>query len=269
MQHERLVVIGSIFRNSTHYLDRYFNQLNGLRSLLADHAVHLTPILVEGDSTDHTLRELTTRTAASGGGVVTVRNHGGPVFGSVDHPQRWRQLAHACNGVLESMSMLTVPVDALIYVESDLAWKPETMIRLLHHVGVFSRDAEVSKMVGSVPAVAPFCFTGPQGLDGPRGFFYDIWGHIGDNGVNFNSLPPYHVSAPAFDETGALPLVPINSAGSCVVVGAPIVHDILSGLVRFSDTDCIRGYCRAINAVQYSIHGHGLYLDPGAEVRHL
>lgn len=256
----KTIAIGSVFRDSVGYLDRYFSQLAGLRELLEAGGARLRPVLVEGDSRDWTFNELERRTKGWEGAAVVKREHGGPKFGSVDNPTRWRQLAFACNGVLEALEPSD---DALVYVESDLLWKPETMVRLLGHL--FSTDVRVTlfseagiEMSGTtfsaVGAVAPFCFTAPHGLDGPRGFFYDTFGHVGADGGAFQTLPPHHPSAPRFDVTGFEPLVQIASAGSCIVATGERAR-----AARFSEVDCIRGYCRTLGE---------LYLDPGAEVRH-
>lgn len=251
------IALGSIFRDSRGYLDRYFAQASGLRELLQtrDPESELRLVLVEGDSRDGTLEAIEKRAARDGFDLRLRKvDHGGPRWGSIDKPERWRALALCCNAVLEQIDERD---EALIYVESDLAWQPETMVALIGRLSEY-------------PAVAPMCFTGPQGLAGPRGFFYDIWGHIKD-GVNFTSHPPFHPSLQSANGR----LVEIDSAGSCVVTGPAILSDVRTGLIRFNDgadgspPDCIRGYCRAINACQSGIHGHGLYLDTTLEVRHL
>jgi hypothetical protein len=217
-------------------LDRYFAQVAQLQHALRG-ALRL--ILVEGDSTDDTWAQLHRRCDGLDA-VIVKREHGGPAYGSVDLPARWKQLAYCCNGVLDAVRDMT-DVSALIYVESDLVWRPETMLRLL-------------SVAGTSGAAAPMCFTAPQGLDGPRGTFYDIWGHMKD-GVNFSPHPPYH---PAL--TNGQRLVAIDSAGSCVVASGGIVRD---PRVRFDEADCIRGYCRSIRAL-----GVTLWLDTTCEVRH-
>lgn len=241
-----------MFRNSSSYIERYFAQARALADLLIECGDSLRLALVWGDSTDATesmLRDGIRAGIESGhfhpDSSPVERSHGKRHWGSVDDPERWKALTFVCDGVLAQIQ----PGDeALIYVESDLLWTAETMLRMRLHLY-------------EVDAVAPLCFTSQdRTATGPRGFFYDIWGHIGMDGAQFASAPPHHPSAPTFDETGEAPLVPIRSAGSCVVVGGPVMDRIRSGDTRFGETDCIRGYCRSL--------GSQLWLDPGAEVRH-
>ena len=222
------VALGSIFRNSTPYLDRYFGLVGELQELLDRKRVGLTLLLVEGDSTDNTWNELARRMESSFDGMLIKRSHHGPMWGSVDVPERWKALAWCCNGVMD----MVTDEDALIYVESDLLWKPETMIDLLGH------------LYEGYHAVAPMSMHS-------SGRFYDIWGHV-KNGKQFEFDPPYH---PDLDGTR---MVEVDSAGSCVVMQGRVAR-----VSRFGSTDCIRGLGRSIRA-----NGFSLWLDTNSFVVH-
>ncbi len=228
-----IVGLGSIFRNSAHYLPRYFHQASCLRDLLRNDGDELRLLLVEGDSIDGTWPSINELARMHQLPLSLVkREHGGPMWGSVDKPERWAALAWCGNGVMEQVPEY---LDALIYVESDLMWSAATMVRLL------------DQLCEAVPAIAPMSFAGEA--------FYDIWGHSGLDGTPFGPFPPYHHSI-----EGRTDLVEIATAGSCIVMnGAAAKHD----KVRFEAEDCIRGLCRNIRA-----HVGPLWLDPTAEVRH-
>lgn len=230
------VLLGSIFRNAAHYVDRYFDQAVALSVALASRGASLRLVLVEGDSVDGTWAALERHVPAWGARLALVkREHGGPPWGSVDHPARWRALAWCANGVLDA---LRGDDDAVIYVESDLLWDAGTMLALLDHLD------------RGVPAVAPLCFT-------TAGHFYDIYGHRGMDGVPFSPFPPYHADLAAL-APGHLGLV--RSAGSCVAMRADVAR-----LARFGEEppDCVLGLGRTIWAAGYS-----LSLDPALKVVH-
>jgi hypothetical protein len=237
------VAIGSVFRDSVGYVSRYLQQIDFLRQRLEHEGHTLRPILVEGDSIDQTEKCLRAYVASHQGSVFVKRAHGGRNFGSVDHPVRWKNLAYACNGVLDS---LEEEDDVLIYVESDLIWNVPTMMQLFWHVagelGSVDTVPHGGKWKG-IDAVAPLCFTA-------SGFFYDIWGHrVGE--THFTPFPPYHPSLGL--KKG--PLYPIDSAGSCVVAKGTAARRS-----RFGDEACIVDYCHGL--------GTQLWLDPRVWVIH-
>jgi hypothetical protein len=237
------VLLGSIFRNSAHYVDRYFAQVNDLSAELAERGIILRLVLVEGDSVDRTWAALFDYTWRAGepwpawGDRLTLlkREHGGPPWGSVDDPARWRALAWCANGVLEGLRQ---DDDAVIYVESDLLWGPQMMCALLGH------------LERGVPAVAPLCFT-------TAGNFYDIYGHRGMDGVPFSPLPPYHSDIEHWQEGQ---LVKVRSAGSCVAMRPEVAR-----YARFGEDppDCVLGLGRTIWSAGYS-----LSVDPTLRVVH-
>ncbi|HET6873992.1 MAG TPA: hypothetical protein VFH70_04400 [Acidimicrobiales bacterium] len=184
------VTLCSIFRNSVGYVDRYFSQVHALSGY-----VDLRLVLTYGDCTDATGPAL--EAAADRYEMPDVEigqcDHGGPVFPSIDHPQRWDQIALVVRSTLDRVGD---PGDALIWVESDLEWSSQTMLKLLDDLA-------------HVPAVAP------QNMHATSERFYDTWGFRIDS-VGFNAWPPYHQGTPDPD-TG---LVKIDSCGSCFVTKA-------------------------------------------------
>lgn len=176
-----MITLSSIFREASGHLERYMAQVDALRQL-----VDVRLVLGEGDSTDHTgdmLRDM----VGPRDTVVTV-NHGGPMFGSVDHPQRWQQIAQVVRGVV---AMVDDPGNAYVWMEGDLIWDPYVILGLL--------DAE--------RCVAPMIFASDQ-----PNRLYDIWGARQD-GEMFSAMPPYFPKGTP-DER----YVKVDSCGSCFVV---------------------------------------------------
>jgi hypothetical protein len=192
--------MASMFHQAETYIPRYFAQVEALRR-----EIPVTLYLAEGDSADNTRSTL--GAYLKPGDQIIDATHGQMVFGSVDRPERWKQVAFVCNLLLDALPQ-TGP---LIYVESDLIWTAETMLRLLADLDV-------------VDAVAPLCFQ--------RERFYDTWGFRWEDGTHIGS-------APARD-TG---LVKILSAGSCIAMRPEVYRDC-----RFSDDEAIVGLCREMRA---------------------
>lgn len=219
------IVLGSVFRNSSSYVDRFFSQARNFRMQILDE-IPIELLLVEGDSLDDTWARLENwqkmNTMANTSIKLIKRDHGGPEYGRIDDPVRWSQLAYAGNGVMEN---LPSDVSALIYVESDLIWSARDVNHLIDCLyGVYQCEA-----------VAPLC----KWLR--NGNFYDTWGYRA-NGVKFASAPPYH--------QGLIPgkLIELDSAGSMIVMRGEVAKQ-----VRFSEKDCIVGLCRNIRELGYHL----------------
>lgn len=183
----------SMVRNAEHYLDRYMGQINALHDLYPT----LRVVLGEGDHTDDTSQRLHLFSPAWVE-IVDV-SHGGPQFGSIDHPQRWDQIATCVRTVLDKAYD---PGVALIWMEADLLWTPLDIGQLLadlHHV----------------PAVAPALMANGETR------WYDYWGYR-NNGHKFLAQPPYwHEPVEREGE-----FIKIDSCGSCFVA-SPHVYDAL------------------------------------------
>lgn len=223
-----MVSLSSIFRDSADYVDSYFAQVYALEGALGE-PVRL--VIAEGDSTDDTYALLEKQLVDHAEGDVLLKiDHGGRKFGSIDHPERWAQIALVCNGVMEAASEYLGPK---IYVESDLIWEPPTMLQLLEDLAVY-------------PAVAP--------LSIKDGRFYDTFGHRGLDGKAFEYTEPYHEVM-----LRMAPVVEIASAGSCVVM-----REEVAAVARFGENDCIVGLGRNIRERA----GASLWLDKRVAVHH-
>lgn len=225
------VVIASIVRNGINYLPRHFEQMGTLRDLLGMRGDSLRYAITVGEGDDGSYEWI----AAGRGDVpgdVWQHENSGPVFGSVNDPVRWMNIARTWNGMFDRIA--DWEYDALIYVEADLIWHPAIMLQLLNHLAI-------------VPAVAPMSM-----MAGREGIFYDTWGHRA-HGRHFTNNPPYH---PALCEVGPDELIQIDSAGSCKVMRREVTQKC-----RFSESDAMLGH---------SIYeqGYSLWLDPSVAVYH-
>lgn len=221
------VALGSIWQNGVRHIDRYVAQYYSLRAYCPEHTFE--PLIVEGDSDDN--GATWERLNRAFPGRVTKREHGGPTFGSVDDPQRWRGVSYACDGVLERV---TAEHDALLWVEADLIWEPATMERLLGHLSRVDMVCAMNLM---------------------RGTFYDTWA-FASAGVYFQAAPPYHTMLTKTSSNG---LYPLDSGGSCWAVRGEVARTC-----RFRPPErAMRGFCEEVRA-----HGWHIWLDAQAKVEH-
>lgn len=233
------VTLCSAFRNASGYIGRYFHQVSDLENSLFLRGDRLSAIWCEGDSTDDTWRIL--NNFCEGAGNITdslyasclfQHAHGGADFGSIVNAERFANLADVWNAIWQR---IPDNADAVLFVESDLVWEPETMLALLDDLA-------------HVPAVAPMVMHG--------GFkpnaYYDSWGYRKD-GERFKRYPPY------FDGWPVTELAPIDSAGSCIAMRG----DLARQLTWPAEDVCV-GVCRQIYE-----HGGSVWLDPTQEILHL
>ena len=219
------MLLASAFRDGENYVERYFAQIEELRTHFP---VQLR--IAEGDSSDGTYAAI--ESYLQDGDELYKIDHGGPAFGSIDTPIRWRQIAHVWNTLFDKIT----PDGPLILVEADLIWQPSTMQALVDDLWHY-KDCD---------AVAPLSIVGESR-------FYDTWGYRGTDGRMFTSDPPYH---PSLD----LSLEPteINSAGSCIAMKEHVYREC-----RFGDTDGIVGFGQSIRD-----HGFHLFCNPDVRVVH-
>lgn len=177
-----MITVCSIFSNSVPYLGRYFKQINDLRE-----RYDLRLVLGEGDSRDHTYDELQSYLQPED--ALLQHHHGGPVFGSVDSPQRWEQIASIVAPVVRAACGFQP--QAVVWVESDLVWETRVMAQLI--------DTALDGRV-----VAPMVFA----ANSER--FYDTWGFRMD-GQHFYAHPPYQPKESRREGN----FVKIDSCGSC------------------------------------------------------
>lgn len=210
----------SVWRDHESSVGPYYDRVKALREIMP-----VDVVAVEGDSIDNTYEAL----QATDSTVLKVE-HGGPYFPSVDNPLRWRQLGSVCEVALTAAVRDLAPDEPTVYVESDLVWEPEMMVRLVDHLSLF-------------PAVAPMSMHGDR--------FYDTWGHR-YRGEGFRSYPPH------FDGWSASMMHQIDSAGSCFALSYTAAQ-----VAHFSPVDCIRGIGRSLRE-----NGFSLWLDPTLRVDH-
>jgi GT2 family glycosyltransferase len=191
------VVVGSLFRNSSGaHIRRYMNQVQALM-LTFDGTVRV--LAVEGDSTDDTQQHLRDQAELRGIHLeLVVCNHGGPVYGSTEATERMAALSKVGNCLLDHVRP---DDDVLVYVESDLVWQAETVVKLIEQV-MAERPADI---------IAPMVFADTA--------FYDIWA-FRKNGKRFGPFFPYHDDAP---RNG---LVEMDSVGSCLVMPGSVARRI-------------------------------------------
>lgn len=234
----------SAFRSSTNYLTRYFVQMAGLRRGLARRGDVLRLVLGEGDHADDTRAMLPTWLGDFDTTVISY-DHGGPDHGSVVNLVRFANMAKMWNHI---WAAIPDEADAVLFVEADLEWHPDTMLKLIDRLTEY-------------PTMAPMCLL--RRKDYPVEYFYDCWGFRKD-GLPFNMLPPYFAGWPSMPTDGTrwlsapLPFL-LDSAGSCLAIRGDLAR-----MLTWPEEDVIRGVCRQIREL-----GHGVWLDPALEVFHL
>jgi hypothetical protein len=211
------VTIVSCFRNATGYIPRYFDQVGALAKALAARGDWLKLILGYGDSTDGTGEMLFEEAQFSLDALLVDCSHGGREFGSIENPQRFKQLAYVGNKLLDCVPP---QADVVGIVESDLIWDAATLVRLIDHLA-------------EVPAVAPMIMDGPNS-------FYDVFAFRRD-GVRFTKTSPYY---PGLNGQ----LFQVDSAGSVLFVRGELARK-----ARLTDGEAIIGWCRQINEYGGSI----------------
>lgn len=211
------VAIVSIFRNSANgQTQRFLTQVAGLQKLWPG---TLRVIAVHGDSTDQTAESLGIWAQRFQIDLELIeRSHGGPVFGSTEHPERLRALSFVGNGAMEAVR----PEDDLIwYAESDLIWDPLVAFNCLQLVD------------GITHCVAPLVFAGEN--------FYDVFCFRGLDGQRFAPFAPYHSSLSIGSG-----LTEVSSVGSAFAASGEVARNCRMGqdgvLLGFFQDARERGY---------------------------
>lgn len=204
------VTIVSAFRNSASYIPDYFQRVNALEP-----KPHL--VLGYGDNADSTQELLQVYLLDYFSYSLVDVSHGGQHYGSIVHPERFRQLAGVWNTLWKK-----IPADADIVamVESDLVWEPQCLSNLIEGVRY------LQKRFSSGILLAPR-------INLPDGRFYDTWGFAA-NGRNFINRPPHHrelVNPPHYLE--------MDSVGSFVVMDGETARKL-----RWPKEDVVVGLCR-------------------------
>lgn len=230
------VALCSAFRDSVPYFYRYMNQVGDLWKKLSDRGDSFHCVWGEGDSVDGTLRLLNlTRDVCRWKSTIVDCTHGGGDYGSVVRAERFKQLAHVGNTIWAAIPAET---DIVVYVESDLIWQAETIMRLIDHVATGGLDAVVPKII-------------LRRTGWPAHTFYDIWAYR-YRGQHFSHHRPY------FQGYKADQLTRIDSAGSCMAICGELARK-----VNFPDDDVFVGLSRQIYE-----QGCSLWFDPTLAVTH-
>lgn len=223
------VTILSCFRNSSHYIPRYFDQMGALSKLLYARGDRLKLILGYGDSIDGTGEMLHEEATFRMDALLIDVSHGGKAYGSIEHPERFRQLAYVGNRLLDN-----VPPDADVIgvVESDLIWDAQSILQLLD-------DLE------HVPCVSGMIMDGPNS-------YYDVFA-ARRNGQRFTKTPPYHP-----DITPDSDLLEVDSAGSVLFMDAELARK-----ARFIGGEAIVSFCQDIRK-----HGGTIWINTQVSFAH-
>ncbi len=233
------VAVLSFFRNSavSGQAERFMAQAAALRDELHERGDRMRLIAVWGDCVDSTLQVLIDEGLRYGLALTLVEHsHGGPVFGSTEHPERLRLLSALGNAGLVTIRNQD---DAVFYVESDLLWSPMTVRSLLANLEE-----------GVVDIVAPLIFAGTDETTGKR-IFYDIF-CFRKGGARFSPFHPYH------PDLHASKLTPVDSIGSAFVMTGAAGRDC-----RIIDDNVLMGFCK-----DATDKGYIIAVDPTQQVNH-
>lgn len=226
------ICLCSAFRNSCGYLSRYFYQCHQLDALLHEKGHRLRFVWGEGDSTDATLKTLQSATYRFRASIVDC-THGGADYPSIVLEERWKQLAHVGRCIFAA---IPTDADAVVYVESDLAWEAQTLVTLIDRLTDY-------------PAISPMIMLERKGW--PSDSFYDTF-VFRRAGRHFEHRPPYHWCYQ--------PDVPfrVDSAGSCMAMRGEIARGL-----QFDEQTIFLDLCRQIYA-----NGGSVWVDPECSVTH-
>jgi hypothetical protein len=203
--------------------------MGNLQAALDEQGHKLLLVLGYGDSADGTggvlFEECVHRFSAR---LVDV-SHGGAVYGSIVHAQRFRQLAHVGNALWKN-----IPFDSDIVglVESDLIWHSETLKELISEVH-------------SGQIVAPMVMH-------LNGLFYDRFAFV-RNGINFKNERPFHP-----DLRPGIRYYDMESIGSVFFADAGVVRGL-----SWPEEDVVVGFCK-----QARERGATIVLDSYLKVTH-
>lgn len=234
------IALGSVFNNSTPYLQRYFAQVIALQEALHARDDSLYCVWGEGDSTDGTLAQLAGALFRIPGTLVDVA-HGGQIFGSVAVEERFRQLAEVGRKL---WAKIPQNADVVLWVESDLIWSAETALGLIDRVGTpaYARFMEADRY-GYTPATIPAVAAVAPSIILHRGqwrrdTFYDVAFFVKD-GCNFEHRPPWH---PGNDGRA---MVEMERVGSMVAFDAELLRQAAPSY----DERVLGGLCDDIRAL--------------------
>lgn len=197
----------------------------------------LSLVLGYGDSSDGTDIQLTAEYVPGFDVELVDVAHGGPHFGSIVHPQRFKQLAYVGNKLWKEIPK---DADVVALIESDLIWRAQTFIDLLELFVALEGIHEQTPILLS-PMV--------MHLDER---FYDTWA-FRYNGVNFRNEKPYHKIL--LERWSYLEM---SSVGSFILMDSEIAKQLC-----FPEEDVVVGFCK-----QARLLGARIFLDKLTKVYH-
>lgn len=223
------IAIGSAFRNCGPNAMRYMERVRALQDWIEDEGT-VRVIAVEGDSVDNTRQALSV--AAEYHNIpldLVTCNHGGPMFGSTEAPERMVALSKVGNAIFDAVQPTD---DLLFYVESDLIWEPEVADDLLRFAYGQAMNYDV---------FAPLVMAGRA--------FYDIWGFRWLNGERWS---PFVLDAdPVKSAARKDDVLEVSSVGSCLAMRGEVARN-----VRIRNEYCLVGWCEDARAQGYRIGVH-------------
>lgn len=194
----------------------------------------LSLLLGHGDSADGTGVALVDECAGRFDANIIDVSHGGPHFGSIVHPERFRQLAFVYNSLWEKIPEST---DVVGLVESDLIWRADQLMLLIDKM---EYDVVLSPLV--------------LHLDER---FYDTYAFRMD-GINFKNEKPYHPNL-IQPEVSSRRYYLMDSVGSVVFMKYSLAKQL-----TWPEEDVVVGLCRQITQKSSSY----ISLDSFAKVYH-
>jgi len=194
-----------MIRTGAHYLRDFVDRVDDLHKM-----VPLRVIVGENDSEDATRDHLFQWqcTAPYKVGIID-RSQGGPHYPSIDLPERWAHIAYVMNGVLDQLAPID---DRVLYVDPDLIWEPDMVVRLL------------DKLDDEHDVIAPLAW---HGVSQRR---FDTWG-TRKNGERLRRIED------PFDRVAQRGIVEVDSAACLNVMKGEFAR-----LCRFGETDANVGW---------------------------
>lgn len=225
------LTILSFFRNSAGLqVQRFLGQVAALRAAAPHLAIHVNAVY--GDCVDDTATDLIVQAERRNLALSLIQyDHGGPVFGSTEGPERLNALTALGNAGLDSID----PEAELIwYVESDLIWQPSAVLDLIVRLEARAEDC----------IIAPLTFA--------AGLFYDVFCYR-KNGARFAPFYPYHSE---LNHDGLL--TPVDSVGSQFLTTGKVAR-----ACRMAPGTVLMGFCADAWA-----QGYPVYVDARIRVDH-
>lgn len=235
------VIVTSHFRNAAANIKTYFKQMHEFQEILHQAGIGLFLLLGYGDSDDQTTELLHSGCVMRFDSRLVNVSHGGPEYGPVIDKQRFKQLALVTNTLWRNLPLGTGG-DVVVYVESDLRWRGETLASLVEGLGVLR---SVSSATSAPTLLAPMVYDA-------KGLFYDTWAFRAE-GLHFNKKPPYHPRLAVADD-----YLEMDSVGSCFALNYSLAKQL-----RWPEEDVVVGLCRQAKAL-----GARIFLDKKARVHH-